>query len=703
MTTLTGGMATPTPEGNRKNPRDETVNTHETNTETTGEEQSYSHNAIPNGNKKQRVENSDDGQNEWQEDTLMKEEEKEAGPEGHDGMIYRDILDKNVARMLDRENTSKKTMLTVKLRFKPELELKFNGSSKVKKIENPIVGHLRKFMRHCQEITGNTIVFRTFTSENEFDYKHCITTDASAEEELLASESKYQRYTHIMMVRVELITHVSQFKNDMIPWARKNNSLMIEHDYSKQEIETVRIGFIHSKHPVDTYRTDYQEQLNVKMNSSINRMEKATRMKTILDETGDVHGNIPKIRVINQFISWVYQRRKVETRGLVIECLKVDKQYVLKRIPSLFAHSQQDFVPFNMPFTRRLNAAEDYFNLISSHKAYIENLFTFPVLGLSIEHMTNVTTEVQSTREDLMFSEVIESVERTPGTTRSGKWNIIVKKSNREAAEKAFDSIIKERFSSAVELDPEFKLPYRVKLSQLPVEYIDDIIKDQRSVASTTHSTISTSQLECRVEAMVGKCENTVAQCKGMMESMEERNQKNLQAVQQEMEKERASLKEDMNQERNEFRNFMQEMMTSNNQKFTELYEFKDHQEFINENLETDLGLLKREVDHLKKRSARKEADLSRWQSQVSSQLEGMSTQDSDEDSDIGSDGNPQGTNSMRVTRSQRAYATTQKKNEKVRSRRFYLSKKRATPKKITPPTQNWSDPDDSQSMVDQE
>lgn len=36
-------------------------------------------------------------------------------------------------------------------------------------------------------------------------------------------------------------------------------------------------------------------------------------------------------------------------------------------------------------------------------------------------------------------------------------------------------------------------------------------------------------------------------------------------------------------------------MMNNNNKQFAKLYEFKDQQEFINQNVEMDLGILKKE------------------------------------------------------------------------------------------------------------
>lgn len=97
-------------------------------------------NTIANGNKKQRVKDPDDVQTNQPEDTRMKEENGNMAANDHDSdksVVYRDILDRNVAKFLERENVSKKTTLMVKLKFKPVLELKFNGSAKSQEDREP--------------------------------------------------------------------------------------------------------------------------------------------------------------------------------------------------------------------------------------------------------------------------------------------------------------------------------------------------------------------------------------------------------------------------------------------------------------------------------------------------------------------------------------------------------------------------------------
>lgn len=581
----TGG--TPNTEGQERTP--DQVNQNDSNQDGTSAASKRSFAVPTSGNKKQRVDPTTEGPEGNQatasttNDDPMVEDETPAGT-----VDYGDILHRNVALILDRENTSKKTAMTIKLRFKPVTQLRIHGTNKAKEIENPMIAHLRKFMTECLEITGHTAVFRTFTSGKEFDYKHSLNSDKQAEQELLAAKQTFQRFTHVMMIRLELVTRVSQFKKDITPWARKNDSLVIEHMYPKKAIETVRIGFIHSKHPVDTYRTDYQEELNIKLNADINKMTKPERLKVIEEETGDVEGTIPRVRVINHYLSWVFQRQKIETRGLVIECLKVDKRYVIKRLQKVFdGKNRYNFVPFSFPFTRsRMNGGEQYFNLLRSHKKAIENLLTLPVIGLTIEQMTAVTPENVSIREELLANDSIEAVERTPGTTKIGKWHIITQKQSRQRAEKVFDELIKQRFKTEIENNQAFKIPFRAQIDT-PFEYVDNVIKEQATAGDMdgTVSTISTAQLENRMDGIVIKCDDTVAKCTAMLDKIDNRNKDYMD-----------KMKEEFNQERTEFKNFLTDMMKRNDAKFTELYEFKNQQEFVNHQIEADLGLLKREV-----------------------------------------------------------------------------------------------------------
>lgn len=558
--------------------------------------------------------------------------------------------------------------MTIKLRFKPVTQLIIHGTNKMKPIDNPIIAHLRKFMMQCQEITGHTIVFRTFTSGKEFDYKHCLSSDKEATNELLANPQNHQKFTHVLMIRLELITRVSQFKNDMAPWARKNDTLIIEHAYPKKSIETVRIGFIHSKHPVDTYRTDYQEELNIKLNADVNKMSKPERLRVIEEETGDVEGTVPYIRLINHYLSWVYQWTKIETRGLVIECLKVDNKYVIKRLQSLFGPgSQYDFVPFSLPFSRNvMNAGQKYFDLIKSHKAAVENLITLPIIGLDISQMTTVTLEEVSIREELLADDSIEAVERTPGTMKIGKWHIITRRQSRVRAEKVFDDLMQRRFAKGKASDPGFRFPFRAQI-ELPSEYIDTVLEKQKPPTTDgSVSTMTNAHLESRMDGLVAKCDSTVTKCTALINKIDDRNQKYLENMQQ-----------DFNKERDEFKNYLTEMMVKNDKKFTELYEFKNQQEFVNYQMETDLGLLKREVRHMQERATCKENEHEAWKHQISQQVEDLqSTDDEEYDDESIRSQNPQGDDGARMTRS-----TTARKI-KTHSARYHLSKTKAQKKK---------------------
>lgn len=102
------------------------------------------------------------------------------------------------------KDEASRTFLTLKLRFTPELEYRHYGASNLRKHDNPVIMHLRKFMQRCIDVTGKDIVFKTFTSEKEFDYAYCLKDDKAAAEELLAHPVEKQRHTHEMLVKLEI-------------------------------------------------------------------------------------------------------------------------------------------------------------------------------------------------------------------------------------------------------------------------------------------------------------------------------------------------------------------------------------------------------------------------------------------------------------------------------------------------------------------
>lgn len=579
-----------------------------------------------------------------------------------------DPLKKSLQRSLERMNSNRKTVVTVKLRFKPELKYKHYGDTTLRDIENPIIGHLRKFMRQCSDVTGDTAVFRTFTSNKEFDYKHCLKTDAEAEKELLAEKQTQGKFTHVMMLRIVLVSNPHRFKSYLGVWLRNNHTILLDHPYPKKEVETVRIGFIHSKHPTDTYRTDYQEELNIKLNAEVNRLGKIKRMKVILEETGDVDGNIPQIRVINQYISWGRGERRTETRGLVIECLKVDRQYVLRRIPSIFETTQFRFVPFSLAYDRNVeDSATQYHNLLKSHKEHIKTLYTFSILGLKEDEMLKVTPEEPSIKEQLLLGDVILGVEKTPGTYRSGKWNLITTKSQRIEAEKYFDGLMVQKFGDIPRAAGE-KVPYRVQVSQVPIEYIDEVLVTERlssqDTATSTLTSAAASKLKNKMEGMLSKCETTMSFCKNTMETMESNNKKGIQ-----------SMQEDWRKERNEFKNFLTTMSEQNDKKFSEIYEFQNQQELINDLVETDLDELRSEVSKLKERMTQAEESTEEIQDLLEAEdsKKPAFTEDDEDSMELASHHNPQGEpEDMRTPKRLR------KKTRPLRehSRRYGLAKK---------------------------
>lgn len=508
-----------------------------------------------------------------------------------------DPLKKTLARDLERLNSDRKTVITVKLRFKPDLKYKHYGDPVLRPIDNPIIGHLRKFMRQCSEVTGDTAVFQTFTTNREFDYKHCLRTDEEARKELLADKQQQGKYTHVMMLKIILVSNPFRFKSYLGNWLRTNNTVLLDYSYPKKEVETVRIGYIHSKHLIDTYRTDYQEELNVKLNAEVNKASKPERMKTILEETGDVEGNILQIRIINQYISWGRGERKTETRGLVIECLKVDRQYVLKRIPAIFETTQFRFVPFSLAYDRNVpDSATQYHNLLKSHKAFIKKLYTFSILGLKEKEMTELTPEDVSIRKQLLLGDVILGVEKTPGTFRSGKWNIITTKPQRAEAEKYFDGIMMQRLGNRKEsLADGVKIPYRAQVSQVPIEYIEEVlVTDQSSTLDTNISALTSnaaSKLEGKMEGMLSKCESTMQYCQSTIKGMESLSQAGIK-----------NMQEDWRKERNKFKQFLTDMSEKQDKKFSELYKFQQEQEIVNDLVDSELDQLGHEVTKLKDR-----------------------------------------------------------------------------------------------------
>lgn len=129
----------------------------------------------------------------------------------------KDPLPNIIKNFVERDILGKRTVLTVKLRFTPALTQKHYGLSEHRPLDNPLLSHLRKIMKACSDVTGDTILFKTFTSNKEFDFKHCLANDKELANELLAQEEDHKEFSHVMMLRFELVSRVSVFRSNIFP------------------------------------------------------------------------------------------------------------------------------------------------------------------------------------------------------------------------------------------------------------------------------------------------------------------------------------------------------------------------------------------------------------------------------------------------------------------------------------------------------
>lgn len=492
-----------------------------------------------------------------------------------------------------------RTMVMLKLRFTPDLEYKHYGASTMRKHTDPVIMHLRKFMQRCIDVTNRDIVFKTFTSEKEFDYGTGLKNDKEAAEELLAHQVEKQRHSHEMLIKLELGIPIQQFKNGMYPWMKANSTFMIEHPYAKKQIETTRIGFIRSKHPTDTFRLDYQNELNANLSREFEDKDDEEVKDILMQETGD-DSDFPTIRIITQFISWDTGDIRLETRGLVLECLKSDKKFILGRVESLFpTDSPYRFIPFSMPYDRNLpKASEIYATIIRHHMTDLESQFTFPIIGISEDNMHRETSSGMSMKEMLEQDPSILSVEKTPGTKGIGKWNIITTRDERKEAEQHFDETLKMASATMDMEDKIGKAPFRVDLSPIPDDYMNNVInssmKGKSHTGGSTMSSITSDEtmnsIESRFENIANKCENTIEKCGTTVKKIEEDQKTHWLSIQQEFK-----------DERNEFKAFLQKFQQENNEKFTELFEFKKDQEIENTQVQLEMATLRSEISHIRR------------------------------------------------------------------------------------------------------
>lgn len=101
------------------------------------------------------------------------------------------------------------------------------------------------------------------------------------------------------------------------------------------------------------------------------------------------------------------------------------------------------FIPFNIQSDKNIpNAQKVFHDAIINHREMIDNTYCFTLLNVPNEFMNEIKVDNKTMMKHLAEHPSIDSVERTPGTQKSGKWTIISTKARRDAAEQGTDKII---------------------------------------------------------------------------------------------------------------------------------------------------------------------------------------------------------------------------------------------------------------------
>lgn len=162
--------------------------------------------------------------------------------------------------------------------------------------------------------------------------------------------------------------------------------------------------------------------------------------------------------------------------------------------------------------------------------------------------MNAVTKMNPSIKKQLLLGDIIVGVERTPGTEKIGKWNLITTKKDRQEAKRYFDLIIEIKFNEGN--DPDKKKPYRAQLSALPQDYLKDMVDLTQDESDNNSSSINKDKLQeykDKMESIVNKCETTRTECTVTMQKMDTRYTENIK-----------NIKEGMAEEHKEFRQFLE-------------------------------------------------------------------------------------------------------------------------------------------------
>ena len=334
-------------------------------------------------------------------------------------------------------------------------------------------------------------------------------------------------------------------KLQMFKWLETNHMYMYEHPIQSMNVEFSRIGYLQGKHYLETYRIDLQDKINASIYDYFTNMSSSEISNYYVNhmpgyKKGDTM-NFPKIRVITLTVKSKYKKHEVASRALVIESLRTERQLVLSIMPKIFPDTEKNlFIPFGLPYDKNIpQAAKVYHLALMQHRHTIDNLYSFAVLSVSEEMMHYHPEGKQSLYQELQNEETIESVERTPGTNRVGKWVIITQAKHRETAETLVDGKISALICAKPDLAIHESDPRQIQSTTLPFKYVTALVKDDtnqqwdkdqgkesasQTVTTAVSSVTSLTSTESRLDSLSEQCNKISNDFSETMKTFKETN-----------------------------------------------------------------------------------------------------------------------------------------------------------------------------------
>ena len=140
------------------------------------------------------------------------------------------------------------------------LKLEINQPKKPTEQEpNPIMQHLKQFIRTMITKTQGSLKFKTTETKSEFDLEHFLENDEKVANELQMTTFGPDKQGKAMLITVDTEKSFWELKQPLVKWLTRNGMYLSLYVFGYKDVQTTALGYLKGISTVDTFRLNLQD------------------------------------------------------------------------------------------------------------------------------------------------------------------------------------------------------------------------------------------------------------------------------------------------------------------------------------------------------------------------------------------------------------------------------------------------------------